>query len=64
LTASAKNGKKNKTTYVDRLSWKGLFSPSFLQSGVNENNLTLSLPECLIEFCEMALTFESVDEIL
>ena len=26
--------------------------------------LTLSLPECLIEFCEMTLTFESADEIL
>jgi len=26
--------------------------------------LTLSLPECLIEFCEVTLTFESVDEIL
>ena len=26
--------------------------------------LTLSLPECLIEFCEVTLTFEFVDEIL
>ena len=26
--------------------------------------LTLSLPECLMEFCKVALTFESVDEIL
>ena len=26
--------------------------------------LTLSLPECLIEFCKVTLTFESVDEIL
>ena len=26
--------------------------------------LTLSLPECLIEFCEETLTFEFVDEIL
>ena len=26
--------------------------------------LTLSLPECLIEFCEVTLTFVSVDEIL
>ena len=25
---------------------------------------TLSLPKCLIEFCNMALTFECVDEIL
>ena len=26
--------------------------------------LTPSLPECLIEFCNVALTFESVDQIL
>ena len=26
--------------------------------------LTLSLPECLIEFCEVTRTFEFVDEIL
>ena len=26
--------------------------------------LTLSLPECLIEFCVETLTFEFVDEIL
>ena len=26
--------------------------------------LTLSLPECLIEFCKVTLTFESVDGIL
>ena len=26
--------------------------------------LTLSLPECLKEFCEVTLTFESMDEIL
>ena len=26
--------------------------------------LTLSLPECLMEFCKVTLTFESVDEIL
>ena len=26
--------------------------------------LTLSVPECLIEFCEVTLTFEFVDEIL
>ena len=26
--------------------------------------LTLSLPECLREFCKVTLTFESVDEIL
>ena len=26
--------------------------------------LTFSLPECLIEFCEVTLTFEFVDEIL
>ena len=39
LTASVKNGKKNKPTSVYRLPWKGLFSPIFLQSGVNENNL-------------------------
>ena len=26
--------------------------------------LTLSLPECLIEFCKVTLTSESVDEIL
>ena len=26
--------------------------------------LTLSLPECLIEFCNVTLTFESVDQIL
>ena len=26
--------------------------------------LTLSLPECLIEFCKVTLTFESVNEIL
>ena len=25
--------------------------------------LTLSLPECLMEFCKVTLTFESVDEI-
>ena len=37
----------------------GLFTPRF-SWGV----LTLSLPECLIEFCEVTLTFESVDEIL
>ena len=30
----------------------------------NKNGLTLSLPECLMEFCKVALTFESVDEIL
>ena len=27
-------------------------------------NLTLSLPECLMEFCKVTLTFEYVDEIL
>ena len=27
-------------------------------------NLTLSLPECLMDFCKVTLTFESVDEIL
>ena len=27
-------------------------------------SLTLSLPECLMEFCKVTLTFESVDEIL
>ena len=27
-------------------------------------NLTLSLPECLMEFCKVTLTFGSVDEIL
>ena len=27
-------------------------------------NLTLSLPECLMELCKVTLTFESVDEIL
>ena len=37
----------------------GLLTPRF-SWGV----LTLSLPECLIEFCEVTLTFESVDEIL
>ena len=37
----------------------GLFTPRF-SWGV----LTLSLPECLIEFCEVTLTFEYVDEIL
>ena len=26
--------------------------------------LTLSLPECLMEFCKVTLTFEAVDEIL
>ena len=26
--------------------------------------LTLSLPDCLMEFCKVALTFESLDEIL
>ena len=26
--------------------------------------LTLSLPECLIEFCKVTLTFDSVDKIL
>ena len=26
--------------------------------------LTLSLPECLREFCKVTLTFESADEIL
>ena len=26
--------------------------------------LTLSLPECLMEFCKVTLIFESVDEIL
>ena len=26
--------------------------------------LTLSLPKCLIEFCEVTLTFEFVNEIL
>ena len=26
--------------------------------------LILSLPKCLIEFCKVTLTFESVDEIL
>ena len=26
--------------------------------------LTLSLPECLMEFCNVTLTFESADEIL
>ena len=26
--------------------------------------LTLSLPECLMEFCKVTLTFEYVDEIL
>ena len=27
-------------------------------------SLTLSLPECLMEFCKVTLTFESVDEDL
>ena len=40
-----------------------------LHFAVNANEcsfilLTLSLPECLIEFCKVTLTFESVDEIL
>ena len=39
LTASVKNGKKNKPTSVYRLPWKGQFSPIFLLSGVNENKL-------------------------
>ena len=26
--------------------------------------LTLSLPECLMEFCKVTLTFQSEDEIL
>ena len=26
--------------------------------------LTFSLPECLMEFCKVTLTFESMDEIL
>ena len=26
--------------------------------------LTLSLPECLMEFCKVTITFESVNEIL
>ena len=30
----------------------------------NKNGLTLSLPECLMEFCKVNLTCESVDEIL
>ena len=28
------------------------------------DQLTPSLPECLMEFCKASLTFESVDEIL
>ena len=32
--------------------------------GCTYTELTLSLPECLIEFCRVILTFESVDEIL
>ena len=31
---------------------------------VSRDLLTLSLPECLMEFCKVTLTIESVDEIL
>ena len=39
---------------------------SIMLHGYSETiiSLTLSLPECLMEFCKVALTFESVDKIL
>ena len=37
---------------------------NFLEPMFTSNILTLSLPECLMEFCKVTLTFESVDEIL
>ena len=35
-----------------------------LRFWISRFSLTLSLPECLIEFCKVTLTLESVDEIL
>ena len=40
-----------------------LFRPA-IKRCASFRELTLSLPECLVEFCKMTLTFESVDEIL
>ena len=40
-----------------------LFRPA-IKRCPSSRELTHSLPECLVEFCKMTLTFESVDEIL
>ena len=46
-------------------SWSQLFSIIKNSTRLEDlNELTLSLPDCLMEFCEVTLTFESVDEIL
>ena len=58
------SGKHNITLYRNHLT----VNPTF--SIINDvpikscSLLTLSLAECLMEFCRVTLTFESVDEIL
>ena len=46
-------------------SWSQLFSIIKNSTRLEDlNELTLSPPDCLMEFCKVTLTFESVDEIL
>ena len=49
---------KAKYNNISKQNKEYYYSYSFLIS------LTLSLPECLMEFCKVAVTFESVDETL
>ena len=37
---------------------------TYKKTNKEEIPLTLSRPDCLMEFCKVTLTFESVDEIL
>ena len=45
-------------------SYDGIFVSSQLQWIKQNKDLTLLLPECLMGFCKVTLTFESVDQIL
>ena len=40
------------------------FASSFMREKGSNILLTLSLPECLMEFCKLTLTFDSADQIL
>ena len=39
------------------------FASSFMREKGSNILLTLSLPECLMEFCKLTLTFDSADQI-
>ena len=48
------------------MAWTAVNVAIIIKAGVSKQTimLALSLPECLMEFCKMTLTFESMDEIL